>query len=455
MARAAELGRAVRRAVVAQPGRGLRHRDASTAASSKARPSRPASATPRSSRSTRARRRSRARRDRLGHARTVRPHGRTGPVRRRVDRRGRGACRGRARRTPTRTWPGRASPSCATRASTSRSASTRRKSRTTSRAYLTHRRLGRPFVTLKLAMTVDGRTITDDPATSGSPDPRRAPTAIACAPSTTRSSSARQHGARRQPAATTRDADGPDPVRVVLGARRPTPRCIPASKLPATSCESCADLAADGITVAARRRRRARRPARSTTRGLVDEYVLYVADAEPTTPPPMLRPHVGRSKSSTSAQIGNDVRVTLVPKRAAVAMFTGIVEELGTVRARDGGQVRVHRQDRGRRRRARRLDRLQRRVPHRHRLRRRLVRRRRRRRDAGPQHVRRLARRDPVNLERPGPRAGPSRRSHRAGPRRRRRHVCARARPICRSPATRRCSSTWSKRARSPSTASA
>ena len=49
-------------------------------------------------------------------------------------------------------------------------------------------------------------------------------------------------------------------------------------------------------------------------------------------------------------------------------MFTGIVEELGTVASRDGGRLRIDADDRARRRRHRRLDRGQRLLPHRRRL---------------------------------------------------------------------------------------
>ena len=87
-------------------------------------------------------------------------------------------------------------------------------------------------------------------------------------------------------------------------------------------------------------------------------------------------------------------------------MFTGIVEELGTVRAvtpNDGGaRIEIAADAGARRRRARRVDRGQRLLPHRGRAARRLVGGRRRHRDPRP-HRRsaRCAPGDPVNLERP------------------------------------------------------
>src|SRR5205085_3212143 len=88
-------------------------------------------------------------------------------------------------------------------------------------AYLVHRRLGRPCVTLKLALTLDGRAVSDDPNTQWITGPearadghrlRATHDAILVGAGTVRSD---------DPRLTTRDAAGPDPKRVVLGHAPP------------------------------------------------------------------------------------------------------------------------------------------------------------------------------------------------------------------------------------------
>ncbi len=87
-------------------------------------------------------------------------------------------------------------------------------------SYITHRTHGRPFVTLKLAVTIDGQAIPKDPATQWITGPearadghrlRAQHDAILVGAGTVRADN---------PRLTTRDAEGPDPIRVVLGHRR-------------------------------------------------------------------------------------------------------------------------------------------------------------------------------------------------------------------------------------------
>ena len=173
---------------------------------------------------------------------------------------------------------------------------------------------------------------------------------------------------------------------------------------------------------------------------------------------------------STSPASATDVRLDYEPtgsvaERGGGLMFTGIVEELGTVR-RDHAERRrrAHRDRRharARRRRDRRVDRGERLLPHRRRARRRRLGRRRGHRDPRPHRPRRARAGDRVNLERPVRLAdrlgghlvqghvdavGTIRGTHAAG-----RRLGAHRR----SPRRRRCCATSSRRARSPSTASA
>jgi diaminohydroxyphosphoribosylaminopyrimidine deaminase/5-amino-6-(5-phosphoribosylamino)uracil reductase len=180
------------------------------------------------------------------------------------------------------------------------------------RAYLTHRRLGRPFVTLKLAMAIDGRTTSSDPATQwitgagARADGHRLRgehDAILVGANTVRVDN---------PRLTTRDAPGPDPLRVVLGTAAEGAAVHPCVERHGALDQVLRGLAADGVTsllveggaYTAREFHDAR---------FVDEYVLFVANVEP-----------GDAGSAMAAmwdadvidvtKIDNDVRVTLVPR---------------------------------------------------------------------------------------------------------------------------------------------
>jgi diaminohydroxyphosphoribosylaminopyrimidine deaminase/5-amino-6-(5-phosphoribosylamino)uracil reductase len=176
------------------------------------------------------------------------------------------------------------------------------------RTYLTHRRLGRPFVTLKLAMTIDGRTVPNQGQWITGPEARadghrlRAENdAILVGANTVRVDN---------PRLTTRDAPGRDPLRVVLGHAPPDAAVHPCVEVAGELSDVLRDLAARGVTSllveGGETTGRAFHDA-----GLVDEYVFYVADTTPDAIDALWGLDV-----VAKSQIGNDVRVTLVRKQA-------------------------------------------------------------------------------------------------------------------------------------------
>ena len=174
------------------------------------------------------------------------------------------------------------------------------------RAYLTHRRLGRPFVTLKLAMTRDGRTvpapgqwITGPEARADGHRLRAENDAILVGANTVRVDN---------PRLTTRDAPGPDPQRVVLGHAPAGAAVQPCLEVSGDLDQALRDLAARGITSllveGGEQTARALHEA-----GLVDEYVFYVADVAPSDIGTLWDLDV-----VAATQIGHDVRVILTPR---------------------------------------------------------------------------------------------------------------------------------------------
>jgi diaminohydroxyphosphoribosylaminopyrimidine deaminase/5-amino-6-(5-phosphoribosylamino)uracil reductase len=176
------------------------------------------------------------------------------------------------------------------------------------RAYLTHRRLGRPFVTLKLAMTVDGRTVPDQGQWITGPEARadghrlRAENdAILVGANTVRVDN---------PRLTTREAPGPDPLRVVLGAAPADAAVRPCVEVSGDLAAVLRELAGRGVTSLLVE------GGAHTARGFhdagfVDEYVFYVANTTGVAVPLDWNLDV-----VAATQIGNDVRVTLVRKQA-------------------------------------------------------------------------------------------------------------------------------------------
>ena len=146
------------------------------------------------------------------------------------------------------------------------------------RPYLHHRITGRPFVILKLASTLDGRTaaadgtsqwITGEPARKAAHQLRAESDAIVVGSGTVR---------RDNPTLTTRLVDGPSPRRVVLGQAPEQANVHPCLEWDKSLCELLDTLGNDGVlqlmveggaTVASSFHQQ----------NLVDRYVLYVAPA--------------------------------------------------------------------------------------------------------------------------------------------------------------------------------
>lgn len=144
--------------------------------------------------------------------------------------------------------------------------------------YLKHRRTGRPWVTLKLAATLDGRTaaadgssrwITGAEARADSHRLRSEVDAVVVGAGTVRAD---------DPALTVRDVPGRDPQRVVLGRAPADARVRPALELTGAPADVLDDLGRRGVlsvlveggaTVAHDFHQA----------GVVDRYVVYVAPA--------------------------------------------------------------------------------------------------------------------------------------------------------------------------------
>ena len=178
-------------------------------------------------------------------------------------------------------------------------------------AYLAHREKRRPFVTLKLATTVDGTTVSPDPRTQWITGPqaradghrlRAENDAILVGAGTVRADN---------PRLTTRDADGPDPLRVVLGAAPPDAAIRPCLETTGPIADVLAALAADGVTTLLVEGG-AQVAQQFHDAGLVDRYVMYVADATPEEASAAMALR-WKSEVIDVVPIGNDVRVTLLP----------------------------------------------------------------------------------------------------------------------------------------------
>jgi diaminohydroxyphosphoribosylaminopyrimidine deaminase/5-amino-6-(5-phosphoribosylamino)uracil reductase len=145
-------------------------------------------------------------------------------------------------------------------------------------AYLHHRRTGRPFVVLKLAATIDGRTaaadgtsqwITGPEARLAAHELRAESDAIVVGAGTVRADN---------PSLTTRLVDGPSPRRIVLGTAPADAKVHPCTEYCGPLPELLHRLGGEGVLqllveggprVAAHFHRL----------GLVDRYVLYLAPA--------------------------------------------------------------------------------------------------------------------------------------------------------------------------------
>ena len=203
---------------------------------------------------------------------------------RRRHRRRRGRPGGRRRRsTPTRRSPGRgvaALRAAGDRRSTSGSASADEVAEQLA-PYLKHRRTGRPWVVLKLAATLDGRTaapdgtsrwITGDEARADAHRLRARSDAVLVGAGTVRAD---------DPALTVRDSSPPPDAPAAAGRPRPGAGRGPGpagARAAATSATCSTSWAAGGSSRCWSRAAPAW-PTTSTRPGLVDRYVLYLAPA--------------------------------------------------------------------------------------------------------------------------------------------------------------------------------
>lgn len=187
-------------------------------------------------------------------------------------------------------------------------------------AYVHHRRTGRPYVVLKLAATVDGRTaapdatsrwITGDAARRDAHQLRAESQAVLVGAGTVRAD---------DPALTTRLVDGPDPRRIVLGTAPPGARIHPCREWSGPVTDLLDELGRDGV-LQLLVEGGAGVAAEFHAERLVDRYVVYVApalfggdDARPlfvgTGIPTIAELHRGRFLDVR--RLGDDLRLDLV-----------------------------------------------------------------------------------------------------------------------------------------------
>jgi diaminohydroxyphosphoribosylaminopyrimidine deaminase / 5-amino-6-(5-phosphoribosylamino)uracil reductase len=190
--------------------------------------------------------------------------------------------------------------------------------------YVRHRETGRPYVVLKLAASLDGRTaaqdgtsrwITGEAARADAHRLRAESDAVLIGAGTVRAD---------DPALTVRHVAGRDPVRVVLGKAPPGARVHPALELAGGLGDVLDELGRrdviqllveGGATVAGAFHRA----------GLVDRYVVYLApalfggdDAAGlfTGPGASTMADVWRGRIAAVTHLGDDLRVDLYPKRS-------------------------------------------------------------------------------------------------------------------------------------------
>lgn len=185
--------------------------------------------------------------------------------------------------------------------------------------YLKHRRTGRPFVVLKLAATLDGRTaapdgssqwITGEEARRDAHRLRAESDAVLVGAGTVR---------KDDPSLTVRHVEGRDPLRVVLGHAPADAKVQPAEEMSGDLGDVLDELGAKGVlqllveggaTVAHA----------FHAAGLVDRYVLYLApalfggdDAHPLFKGPGASSigDVWRGRIQSVEQLGPDLKVVL------------------------------------------------------------------------------------------------------------------------------------------------
>jgi diaminohydroxyphosphoribosylaminopyrimidine deaminase / 5-amino-6-(5-phosphoribosylamino)uracil reductase len=187
--------------------------------------------------------------------------------------------------------------------------------------YLKQRTTGRPWVVLKLAATLDGRTAAPD----GSSQWITGPEARADAHRLRAESDAVIVGAGTvradDPALTVRDAPGDDPLRVVLGAIPEGARVRPALELSGDLGDVLDELGRRGV-VQAMVEGGAGVAGDFHRAGLVDRYVLYLApalfggdDAKPLLAgagAPTID-DLWRGRIASVARVGDDLRLEVEP----------------------------------------------------------------------------------------------------------------------------------------------
>jgi diaminohydroxyphosphoribosylaminopyrimidine deaminase / 5-amino-6-(5-phosphoribosylamino)uracil reductase len=191
-------------------------------------------------------------------------------------------------------------------------------------AYLHHRRTGLPFVLLKLAATLDGRTSAAD----GTSQWITGPQARAAAHQLRAESDAIIVGAGTvradNPSLTTRLVDGPSPRRIVLGRAPANAAVHPCTEYSGPLPDLLGQLGAEGVlqvmveggaTVAADFHRQQ----------LVDRYVVHLAPALMGDGGAPLLSTVGtptiaqlwRGRIATTRMLGDDLEVILEPNKKA------------------------------------------------------------------------------------------------------------------------------------------